>query len=132
MSAAKTAISKEFSETQRFRQWWVWALLIALNGILVVVVYSGIAAMAAGEPTLDDLPMLIFIALVIVGITVVMLSVRLETRINNVGIYVRMYPLQRTERHYPWHTSNHATFAPINQLKSTVVGVYEVWDRTAR
>ena len=74
-----------YREVQRFRQWWLWALL---GGIAILTVVLGPVA---------------WIGLGIVGAVAAFLySLRLETEVRADGIYLRMWPLHRSFRRIAW------------------------------
>lgn len=74
-----------FREVQRFRQWWLWALLGAIT-----------------------LPMLVlgpvsWVGLLVVGPVIGLLSVaRLRTEVRADGVYVELWPLHRSFRRFTW------------------------------
>jgi hypothetical protein len=91
-----------FSEKQRFTQWWLWLLLLVINGIFATAMYEQVIM---GQ-TFGDKPM--SNSGVIVGFTLVLLvsilfySFRLETIIKKDGIYVRFFPIHIGYRKYAW------------------------------
>lgn len=72
-----------FTEKQQFRQWWLWLLLIAVNGI---VLYS------VPEPLL--------VAIIPFAIIILFAIAKLETSISTNGITVRFFPFQKKYRFY--------------------------------
>ena len=91
-----------FSETQKFRQWWVWVLLIGLNGIILYGIYHQLLL----DQQFGDKPMSDF-GLIITGIFILLFSVlfhffKLETLVKEDGIYVRFFPLHKSFRFYSW------------------------------
>ena len=91
-----------FSESQRFRQWWFWALMISINALLL---YGLFQQLLVGEQ-FGDKPMsdagLIIVFLFIAALTFSFTLIKLETQIKRDGIYVRLYPLHGKFRYYPW------------------------------
>ena len=72
-----------FREVQRFRQWWLWALLGVVG--LVTIVGSG--------------PL----GVVIIGaVSGFVWSLRLVSEVRDDGLYIRFAPLHRSFRHVPW------------------------------
>ena len=93
-----------FSETQRFKQWWLWILLIAINalmiyGVLTQVIYGH----TFGDKPADNTQLLIGTGISLL-ITFFVLSFRLGTQIKNDGIYVRLFPLQFSYRFFPFNS----------------------------
>jgi hypothetical protein len=91
-----------FSETQRFKQWWLWILLIGINAIMLYGVYVQVIN---GEP-FGDKPAgnasILTGCIISLLVTILVLSFRLDTQVKNDGIYVRLFPLQLSFRFFPW------------------------------
>jgi hypothetical protein len=88
-----------FNEKQRFNQWWLWLLLLAINGFSLHRLYQdyheGATANNAGSWV--GLGTTVLVAILIY-------SVQLETRINKHGIYVRLFPFHIKFKHYLWNS----------------------------
>ncbi|MBD3903507.1 hypothetical protein NAL32_00395 [Chryseobacterium sp. Ch-15] len=84
----------EFTEKQRFTQWWLWLLLSA---VMVYTIYN----LIEDRQYFSTLELTLSIALPIL-IIILFLSLRLETKIDEHGISVRFFPFQITFRYYPW------------------------------
>ncbi|THD30965.1 DUF6141 family protein [uncultured Flavobacterium sp.] len=93
-----------FTERQRFRQWWLWFILLGINGLFL---FGVIKQVVGGEPY-GDKPMsntgLIITMALTVFLTFLFVSFRLETIIRKDGIYVRFFPFHLKFRHYAWET----------------------------
>lgn len=91
-----------FTETQRFKQWWVWIILIGIN---VLMLYGVFTQVINGE-TFGDKPAsnseLLTGTAISLLISIFVLSFRLDTQIKTDGIYVRLFPLQFSYRFFPW------------------------------
>ncbi len=87
-----------FRETQKFTQWWLWALLI-LTGIVAALRLSN----GSGQTIKEILPALSPL-LIVVLIYVVFAISTLETEISVDGIHVRFRPFHRSFRIYPWRS----------------------------
>ena len=93
-----------FSETQKFKQWWIWVILIGINGTILFGIYQQLFL----DQQFSNKPMSA-IGLIVTGIfisllTIVFLLFKLETQIKEDGIYVRFFPIQRTYRYYSWES----------------------------
>jgi hypothetical protein len=78
-----------FSETQRFRQWWLWAILGVAS---VVTIFPLVTTEAGDEPFAWG-------GVVILGLVGILLYVwRLDTRLDADGIHYRVFPV------VPWRT----------------------------
>ena len=92
----------QFTEKQRFTQWWLWIILLGTNGgILYGVIQQVIFGKQFGDNPASDAGLLLIFALVVL-ISIFFVSLRLETVIKQDGIYVRYYPVHFSFRYYPW------------------------------
>ncbi|WP_343626389.1 hypothetical protein [Flavobacterium lindanitolerans] len=105
-----------FTERQRFKQWWLWFILLGINGLFL---FGVIKQVVGGEPY-GDKPMsntgLIITTALTVFLTFLFVSFRLETIIRKDGIYVRFFPFHLKFRHYAWETLTKSyvrQYAPI-------------------
>ncbi len=91
-----------FSEKQKFRQWWLWIILLTLNGFFIFGIYIQII----GGKQFGDKPMsnngLIFTTLIVLLITLFIARFQLETVLKKDGIYVRFFPFLFKYKFYPW------------------------------
>jgi hypothetical protein len=91
-----------FTERQHFKQIWLWALLIGINGFFI---YGWISQVFLGQ-TFGDKPMsdglLTLATIATFLLTVLSLVLRLDTAIQQDGIYYRFLPFQWTYRKITW------------------------------
>jgi len=99
----------EFQECQRFNQWrgrWVILLFLSIIGIFIYgcIVQFGMGK-PFGDPPMPDAALII----VTIGVTVVIALLmacfyfmRLDTLINEEGVYERMFPFQFKFGFTPW------------------------------
>jgi hypothetical protein len=91
-----------FSEKQKFKQWWLWAILLIVNGILLVGIFK---QLITGQP-FGDKPMsnlgLLLTAIPLLLITLLILNIRLDTLIKKDGIYVRFFPFHWSFKKFSW------------------------------
>jgi hypothetical protein len=88
-----------FREVQRFRQPWLWVVILAIVGL---VVWAVVQQFGYGEPFGTN-PMsdtgLIVVALVFgVGLPLFLLSINLTTEVRSDALYYRFFPLNLTFR----------------------------------
>jgi hypothetical protein len=100
---------KEFNETQRFTQWWLWLILI---GSWITLMYS-IATVT--PPTTIS-----FLISFVVGMLLPVLfwQMKLVTRIAEEGIYVRFTPFHFKEKFYAWDSLSACyvrTYSPLKE-----------------
>lgn len=93
-----------FFEKQRFRQWWVWLILIGVNVLCIIgcILQIGLKRPFGDNPVSDT--GLIIITVVLFMVTVVLLSCALQTYINEEGVFVRYFPFQFRYKFYNWNT----------------------------
>ncbi len=91
-----------FSESQKFKQWWLWILLIAVNVFTFYEVYEQVII---GHP-FGDKPASNSELLISAGITlfiaILLFIVKLDLQIKRDGVYVRFFPLHLKFRYYAW------------------------------
>lgn len=93
-----------FTEKQKFKQWWLWLILLFVNGIFLFGVFiQVIGGQQFGDNPMSD-PMLLIITGLVLLLSLLFLSFRLETQIRTDGIYVRFFPFHIAYRHYTWNS----------------------------
>lgn len=91
-----------FKETQRFKQWWIWLFLILINGLMFSgFIYQVILGNVFGNQPMSDSELVVGM-LLLLGVTIFILSFRLDTEIGDKGIKVRLFPIQLKFRFYEW------------------------------
>ncbi len=111
-----------YSETQRFRQWWLWAILLGLDGHLAFGIYTQlIQGIPFGDKPVSD-PLLIIVFVVILIITVSFYIYRLETTIRKDGVYIRFLPYMRKYKFYPF-----AKLSKVYVRKYSAIAEYGGW-----
>jgi hypothetical protein len=100
----KTTMPKEilFIEKQRFTQWWIWLILLTINGALIYgVIKQVLGGQAFGDKPAGDTELLLITGTLVI-MTLLFLGMRLETKIDKAGIYVRFFPFHLKFKHYSW------------------------------
>lgn len=90
----------EFSEIQRFRQPWLWAVIVLSSALLFIVFGWGLMEQLVfgrpwgNRPLPDALLVMISSAVLLINAVLVYLfySLRLITRIDSAGVFIRFYP----------------------------------------
>lgn len=91
-----------FKERQRFNQWWLWLLLLALDGFFLYAVYTQrIKGIPFGAKPMSDNGLLVPTSIVLL-VTLLFLLSRLDTEIREDGVYVRFFPLHWAFKRYTW------------------------------
>jgi hypothetical protein len=111
-----------FNEKQKFKQWWLWVILLGVNALLLFGVFKQVI----GGQQFGDKPMsntgLILTAGLILLLTVLFISFRLETQIKKDGIYVKFFPFHLSFRKYIWANVSKAYVRQYN-----AIGEYGGW-----
>ena len=97
----------DFKETQRFTQWWLWLILLFSWGSMSYSWFTD-------SP--KDLVGTIVLLVLMIGLPVLFLQMRLKTRINEEGIYVRFIPFHFKEQFYPWDSIESAQVRTYSAL----------------
>lgn len=91
-----------FTERQRFKQWWLWLILLGINSLFLF----GVCRQVIGGQQFGDKPMsntgLLITAVLTIFLTILFLNFRLDTLIKKDGIYVRFFPFHLKFKYYAW------------------------------
>jgi hypothetical protein len=92
------------TERQRFKQWWIWLILLGINGLFLFGVFKQVfGGQQFGDKAMSDTGLLITTGLTML-LTLLFICFRLDTIIKKDGIYVRFFPLHIKFKHYTWDT----------------------------
>ena len=93
-------MKKQFTETQKFTQWWLWLILISIGILPVVGIYK---QLYLGEP-MGDKPMsdegLIVFFVFVFALIAFFWMIQLRTKITQQDIKINFFPL--TKRAVKW------------------------------
>ncbi len=88
-----------FREVQRFRQWWVWILLLFVMGMAWYgAVQQIVLKKPFGSNPAPDAIMIMIWAIFGVFFPLIFYSMRLVTEVRSDGLYIRFFPLQFHEQ----------------------------------
>jgi len=103
-------------ETQRFKRWWIWMLLITINGFFI---YAIIQQIILGKP-FGNKPAtnteLILIEIIPLVLTVFIAFIKLDTSINEEGIHYRFSPFHFSTRLIEWDELSAAYLRQYNSF----------------
>ena len=86
-----------YKETQRFRQWWIWLLLLGVNALSVFsLIQQVILHKTVGQNPMSD-EGVIFTAIAVFLISTSLFFLRLDTTITADKINVRFFPFVKKE-----------------------------------
>lgn len=91
-----------FTEQQKFRQIWVWLLLITIDVFFVYAIITQlILNQAVGTKPMSNTA-LVFSALLVFSVTLLFVFMKLQTRISEDGIYYKFFPFHRELKKIAW------------------------------
>lgn len=88
---------RTFNEEQRFTQWWMYALVISIIGVLLIGVYEVSNAFSD-----VDHWVLLFLYLFFILLLIGILPVKLHTQIDITGIKTQFTPFSIFTKKYSW------------------------------
>lgn len=91
-----------YSESQSFRQWWLFLILAIPHFIFVSGLYSQIVLNKQFGNNPASNGTLIGIELFLVLLTIFMFTMKLVTKVDQTGIHVKFPPIFNSYRTYPW------------------------------
>ena len=93
-----------FTEEQKFKQWWLWLVILGLNGFFLFLAYQQlILKKQVGNRPITDNGLLISIGIIVL-ITLMFFYTKLKTCIKKDGIYVQFFPFHFSYKYYGWET----------------------------
>lgn len=91
-----------FAERQRFKQWWIWLLVLGINGLFLFgVFWQVINGHQFGDKPMSNVGLLIATCFISLG-SVLFFLIRLDTEIKTDGVYVRFFPIRIKYKQYQW------------------------------
>ena len=99
-----------FKEIQKFRQKWLWALMLGVgvgtNGLFLYGVIQQVifGQLFGNKPASDTMLLIIFGSnlLITILITLLLAYSRLETQIREDGIYMKYFPIHSAYKKFAW------------------------------
>lgn len=111
-----------FTERQKFRQWWLWLVLLGVNGFFLFGVFRQvIGGHQFGSKPMSNAGLLIATILTAL-LTFLLINFRLDTIIKKDGVYVMFFPFHLRFKHYPW---NNLTKSFVREYSA--IGEYGGW-----
>lgn len=93
-----------YTERQKFKQWWLWLILLGVNGLFLFGVFKQVIyGEQFGNKPMSNTGLLIATCVTIL-LTILFVNFRLDTTIKEDGIYVRFFPFHLKFKHYTWDT----------------------------
>lgn len=108
-----------FKEKQRFKQIWIWLLLLGINAqFIFAIVYQIILGHTFGNNPMSNMGIAISF-IISITLSVLFYFLNLETQIDGNGIYVRFFPFHKKFIFYPRNTIKNAyvrTYKPLREF----------------
>jgi len=91
----------EFKEEQKFTQWWLWLILIAIGILPIIGIYKQfILGDKFGDKPMSNFGLITF-SIFIFGLVAMFWFIRLKTEINENGIRINFFPF--VEKRVNWN-----------------------------
>jgi len=91
-----------FYERQYFRQVWLWIILLLVNGFFIYALFKQVfLGQVFGSKPMSN-GGLIFVISIVLLVTLLSAILRLETEINDEGVYYRFFPFQIAMKKISW------------------------------
>lgn len=93
----------QFSETQYFRQKWLWAIIIFFPAFSLYGIYEQIImGNPIGDQPISNDGLIWFTVLIGVGLPLLFYNIRLKTRVSEKGLHYQFFPIHLRERIIPF------------------------------
>jgi hypothetical protein len=102
-----------FDESQRFNQWWIWAIIL---GVIGVSLYASIETIQMGDSLFNWTNFSVIIPVFI--ISALFYFLKLKTKVEENGIYVRFIPFHLKEIFISWDQLDKCyirTYSPLGE-----------------
>jgi Family of unknown function (DUF6141) len=93
----------DYKEVQRFKTWWAWLGVAALNVLFIYAIVQQIFLGTPFGPKPAPDFVLIPVELFLLLLFIFLISIKLRTSITDTGIYYRFIPFQFKETVIEWH-----------------------------
>ena len=88
-----------FSETQYFRQKWLWIIILFFPAFSAYGIYEQIiSGNVIGEKPMSDAGLIAFSIIVGIGLPLAFWSMKLKTRVSEKGLHYQFFPIHLKER----------------------------------
>ncbi len=105
-----------FVERQHFKQIWLWALLIVINGLFIYGLVSQVFfGHRFGDKPISNL-LHVFVTSAVLLLTLLFAFLRLDTAIQNDGVYYRFLPFQLRYKKISWERISQSFVRQYNPI----------------
>jgi len=109
-----------FREVQRFRQWWLWLIVLSVPGVcLYGVIQQIVFDRPFGDDPLSDAGLLVVTVVFGGGVPVLFSVVNLTVEVRSDGLYIRYFPFHLRFRRIPFDTIARfeaRTYSPLKEF----------------
>lgn len=92
----------EFNETQKFNQWWVWAIIFITDIIALLFLYNFISEFWSKNLDFPIVISFILIIFTVIAVNAIFIYSKLITKITPEGIYIKYIPFHFKFKKYNW------------------------------
>jgi hypothetical protein len=93
-----------FEEKQRFNQWWLWVLLVAVGIVPIGLQIFQLTTLQNPFSNGSAILSLVLTSFGTILVLVLFFGTTLHTKLDNAGVHVRLSPFHFKWRFYPWDT----------------------------
>lgn len=109
-----------FKEVQRFRQWWLWVIVLSVPGVcLYGIIQQIVFDRPFGNDPLSDGGLLAVAGVFGGGLPLLFYAVNLTVEVRSDGLYIRYFPFHLRFRRIPFDTIARAearTYSPLGEF----------------
>ena len=100
-----------YKEQQRFRQWWLWAIILGLTIFWLSLILIS-----------RELIVVLLALILDLGLIVFMYSLKLDTEVTHTGVRIKFWPFHRR-----WLLFEFSTFKSAQEVKYRPLADYGGW-----
>jgi hypothetical protein len=106
-----------FEEKQKFTQKWLWLILLGVNSLFF---YAFLSQVFFDRPFGNDPVSNTGLGIILAAnlfLTLIFMSFRLDTKVQEDGIYVRFFPIHLNFRHFSWEEIKSAKLRKYSAIR---------------
>lgn len=108
-----------FKETQQFRQWWVWLIVLIVSGVIAYNIFEIIPKLEIGDYNKTQLNTGFVVILIFITTVLLLITIKLQTLVKEDGIYIKFFPFHLSFKKYKWERINKCfirEYKPISEF----------------
>lgn len=112
-----------YSEKQRFRHWWLWALILPGPGFLIWAIFRQIfLSNPVGNNPINDIILIVLGLIFGVGFPLFIFTMGLDTEVRKCGVFIRFRPF-----HQKWVLFDFDSIQKIEAITYSPLKDYGGW-----